>query len=268
MRRRVLALALAAALLCASCGLRKSSAEEGTDLYYLAAGSIEGGGILESEKRSLTGEDPVAAEVMEALLAGPESQELTSPFPAGTVLRSCREEEGLVTVDLSEAYGGLSGVELSLADACVVLTLCGLERIDRVYLTVEGEPRPFRDQVLSPADLLLENRGADPEEREVALWFYNGSNLAMENRKLTLRMGDDPAIAALQAALAGPETAGLEPLCPAESQVLGLRREGDTLILRVSRPWPEEEVWRTYALERTLAGLEEGLKLVLQAEEE
>ena len=66
-------------------------------------------------------------------------------------------------IDLSEAYGGLSGADLTLADGCIVLTLCQLSEVERVYLTVEGRPRPFRDQLLSAADFLLENEAVEEE---------------------------------------------------------------------------------------------------------
>ena len=60
-------------------------------------------------------------------------------------------------MDLSEGYNGLSGIDLTLADSCIVLTLTQLEEVDRVYLTVEGEQRPFRDSVLTAADFVLDN---------------------------------------------------------------------------------------------------------------
>ena len=94
---------------------------------------------------------------MALLLSGPESDRLVSPFPPGAALRRWSLDDGVADVDLSEAYEGLSGAELTLADGCIVLTLCQLEEIEAVYLTVEGHPRPFRDQVLTPEDFLLNN---------------------------------------------------------------------------------------------------------------
>lgn len=69
-----------------------------------------------------------------------------------------------MSVDLSEAYSGLAGVELSLADGCIVLTLCQLEGVEEVYITVEGRPRPFRDQVYTREDF-MENNLFDPLPR-------------------------------------------------------------------------------------------------------
>lgn len=154
--RRAAALALALSLLLAGCGGEPGSGEKAPGeyaLWFTAAHGSSQSAALGSEARVLPdGEDPVTL-----LLQGPQSEELSSPFPAGTALRGSRVEDGIAYVDLSEAYGGLSGAELTLADACVVLTLCQLDGIDRVYITVEGEPRPYRDQILSPEDFLLDN---------------------------------------------------------------------------------------------------------------
>lgn len=154
--KRAAALTLALSLFLAGCAGDREGGEKKPGeclLWFTAAHGSPASAALGSEARTLsTGENPLPL-----LFQGPQSEELTSPFPAGTALRESRVEEGTAYVDLSEAYGGLSGAELTLADACVVLTLCQLDGIERVYITVEGEPRPYRDQVLAPKDFLLDN---------------------------------------------------------------------------------------------------------------
>ena len=46
---------------------------------------------------------------------------------------------GLLTVDFSSTYGTLSGIDLTLADYSVVLTLTQLEEVETVMITVGGE---------------------------------------------------------------------------------------------------------------------------------
>lgn len=154
--KRAAALTLALGLLLAGCAGDKGNGERKPGectLWFTAAHGSPQSTALDSEIRPLPdGESPLPL-----LFQGPQSEELTSPFPSGTALRESHIEDGTAYVDLSEAYGGLSGAELTLADACVVLTLCQLDEVDRVYITVEGEPRPYRDQILSPEDFLLDN---------------------------------------------------------------------------------------------------------------
>lgn len=166
MRKKLLTLTLALALLCGACGGEKPEAGQGEDqveLWFLSGSQPDPASALGRELRPRPeGEDGVAG-LMELLLAGPESPELKSPFPGNTQLKGWSIEGDQVTLDLSEAYGGLSEVDLSLADGCIVLTLCQLPEVRQVYLTVEGRPRPFRDQVLSADDFLLEtgSQGAE-----------------------------------------------------------------------------------------------------------
>lgn len=159
-RERLLCLSLALVLLCAACvpgAARNGPAEGEAEVWFLAGENGTAGAALASEYRPLPQSGTEEEDLLGLLLSGPETPNLSSPFPRGTALKSLRMEEDLALVDLSEAYGGLSGVDLTLADGCIVLTLCQLPEVERVYLTVEGSPRPFRDQVLSPGDFLLEN---------------------------------------------------------------------------------------------------------------
>lgn len=115
-------------------------------------------GYFGREFRPIPEGEEAEAALLALLMAGPEEEGSRSPFPAGTRVRAWHREENRVSVDLSEAYSGLAGVELSLADGCIVLTLCQLEGVEEVYITVEGRPRPFRDQVYTKEDFIENNR--------------------------------------------------------------------------------------------------------------
>lgn len=161
MRRKLLAAALVLGLCLTGCHetAHEDELSEGEyQLWFLNAAGDAESAALGWEYRDLhEGESPTAQFLLDALFAGPASAALVSPFPADTVLRGLHIQDGLASVDLSEAYGGLSGADLTLADACVVLTVCQLEEVWKVYVTVEGEARPFRNQILSPEDFVLTN---------------------------------------------------------------------------------------------------------------
>ena len=167
MSRRIAALLLLLGLLCAPCAGGTGEKEGRYSAYFLNAQGRGDDAALGWESRETPEGAGEVEGLMALLLGGPVSDELRSPFPQGTLLRGCGVTDGVASVDLSEAYEGLSGVGLTLADGCIVLTLCQLEGVESVYLTVEGHPRPFRDQVLSPRDFLLDNEipaGVDPAD--------------------------------------------------------------------------------------------------------
>ncbi len=260
-RRKWLAALALMVLLCAACGQAPGSGETPPEgqyrVYFLSQESGETGNSLSREVRPLPAGRGAVDGLMRLLLAGPESPELVSPFPRGTSMRSWRVEEGTATIDLSEAYGGLSGADLTLADGCIVLTLCQLQNVDQVYLTVEGRPRPFRDQVLSAGDFLLSNGSGGAEQVETGLWFLRNGQLVREERILELATGDQPAIAALQALLAGPEAGDLEPVCSEGSRLLDLRRRGGVYTVDLNAAWLEgEDPQRLWAIVETLAELD------------
>ncbi|MDE6108367.1 MAG: GerMN domain-containing protein, partial [Oscillospiraceae bacterium] len=152
---------------CTAPAIQSAAPPEGEyELWFVSSARSQDGeswgtpdsGALGREFRPLTRENEPVEDLLSLLLAGPERKELTSPFPRGTTLRSWRLEEGRVTLDLSEAYSGLAGVELTMADGCIVLTLCQLEEVEEVYITVEGRRRPFRDRVYTRQDFVENNR--------------------------------------------------------------------------------------------------------------
>lgn len=73
-------------------------------------------------------------ELVDALFSGPTQGGLTSPFPEGLSLQGWSLEDGLLTLSLSEQYGGLADVSLTLADYCLVLTLSQVDGVDAVQI--------------------------------------------------------------------------------------------------------------------------------------
>lgn len=179
MKGKLWALLLALILLCAACvspGSGREGPGEGEYMVYCAVIPQEDGALkgrtdsaaLRYEYRTLPEGSGEVEGLFSLLLTDPGDPELTAPIPAGIALRAWRLEGSVLTLDLSEAYNGLSGVELTLADSCIVLTLCQLNGVDSVYLTVEGRPRPFRDQIMTASDFLLDNtlEGVAPPDEE------------------------------------------------------------------------------------------------------
>lgn len=74
-------------------------------------------------------EDCVRA-LMEALLTGPEDNSLRSAVPDGTTLKSLKVSGHRAQIDLSAQYARLSGIDLSLADYCITLTLTQLPNVN------------------------------------------------------------------------------------------------------------------------------------------
>ncbi len=168
---------------------------------------------------SYQGEEHTIPALMSALLAGPpeEELELTSLIPAGTRVLSWSLEEGVANVELSAAYAGLVGVDLTLADCCITLTLAQLPGVEGVRVTVNGGGQSYRDRrVLYPEDVLFSGAEEAPVEVTAALYFRRegGDQLGFELRRFRLSEDKVPVKEVLDALIAGPEDEGLVPLLP------------------------------------------------------
>ena len=154
---RTLAALLAALLLLAACGGREDREEQDFVLYYLLEGEPVHGSALDWEP--YPGEaDPGPEELLTALLAGPAQEGLVSPFPRGVSLLSWdwdEEEPGVLRITLSEQYGALTDISLTLADYCIVLTLSQLEEVEGVEIRSGGHSAGYRSHQTLRADEAL-----------------------------------------------------------------------------------------------------------------
>lgn len=166
MRKWILTLALAGTLLVLSgcSGDHREGAEPGDyRVYYSALEDRYAAMAVGYESLELSGDVQALPALLKAAFRSPTSQELTSPFPDGVRLLNWELKDGCLHLDLSEQYGSLTGIDLTMADACLTLTLCQAEGVEAVYITVEGEEIPYRPiQQLTREDVLLSTGQESP----------------------------------------------------------------------------------------------------------
>ena len=150
---------LALVLALTSCGRTGQPVqEEGPLLWYRSDGQTGHGPALASQPYE--GEEPLQPEaLLTALLAGPTQEDLVTPFPRGVALFRCQWDEerpGVLLVELSEQYGALGDISLTLADYCIVLTLSQIEGVESVEIAAQGHWASYRShQQLSAEEAVL-----------------------------------------------------------------------------------------------------------------
>ena len=177
-------------------------------------------------------------------------------------------------MDLSAPYARLSGIDLSLADYCITLTLSQLPNVNAVSITANGSELPYRKtQVLLSADTLLSSRESGLRPITVQLYFLDSKTgeLRAEQQTLALYEGQTRVNALLEALAQGPENDALLPLLPENFSISSSRIEDGVCYLSISAnaALPEDENTRGLlfeSLERSvlsLSGVDE-VQLVIE----
>ena len=209
------------------------SETETLSLYYPVRSEVmvSGGDAIDAirvdwrEWRGVTAQKQ-AEEVLRLLMGGYTEGGFRQPVPSGTRLLSCTVSGNTVVVDFSSVYGQLSGIDLSMADYCVALSLLQIPGIYTVRITVNGRELAYRDKNYFRADDVLVTSPEDVvRNMAVQLHFPNGALLVPEERILTIYEGESQAGAVIDALLAGPESESLQPLLPEGFSVLSVRLE-------------------------------------------
>lgn len=117
------------------CNIRGPEASA-TVFYYKSAAQQEI--ITQPEKRVLPNNAMDLEESISLYLAGPESDELATPFPDGVQVKSAVLENDTLHLVLSREIAQLSGIPLTIACACLTLTLQTLTGADYIQLQAEG----------------------------------------------------------------------------------------------------------------------------------
>lgn len=273
MRRRfslTVALVLLLSLLCACAAQHAQEMDEnGYELYFLSDPNSAGGGdAIRAQEKRLTLDGAMETEgcvraLMEALLAGPDEPSLSSPIPEGTALKSLKVSGRRAQIDLSAQYARLTGIDLSLADYCITLTLTQLPNVNAVSITADGRELPYREtQVLLSADTLLSSRESGLRPITVSLYFLDSKTgeLRAEQQTLALYEGQTRVNALLEALAQGPEDDSLVSLLPEDFAVISSRIENGVCYLNLpaSGSLPENEAERDLmlsALEQSILSL-------------
>ena len=201
-----------------------------------------------------------AEEVVRLLTGGCRHKDFRMPVPNGTKMQRCTVAGSTVTVDFNGVYGNLSGMDLTIADYCIALSILQIPGVYTVRITVNERDLAYRGQnVFHADDVLLTSQEDVVRNLAVRLYFPQGNTLVAEDRILTVYEGDSPTGAMLAALAAGPESSELQPLLPTECKALSTWVESDVcyvnMPLQSEQLLPQEETAQRLAVEGMVRSL-------------
>lgn len=273
MKRSGLLILCALAVFVSACA-RESDAEEvpsGYGLYFRESElkNAAGGNALRAEYIEIEGAEEKSTQelaeiLLKALLEGPTDVTLASTVPGGTSLLSVTVSGGRAMVDLSMPYNILSGVELTLADYAITMTLAQLPDVLTTNITVHGQKLAYRDrQTLTAWDVLHATREDVVSTLNAALYFPDENGVLLADwQTLELYEGDTQAKTVANALKNGPSRSDLLPVLPDTWEDLSVWVKETTCYVNLSTALLTEELTEAEvelaleALSRSLCGLD------------
>ena len=138
MIKKLIAFVLVLPLLLCGCVTQNNSTE--LTFYYVSHKQpyYEKNGVIGTEVKPVSIDPLNHKDIFELYLSGPKSKDLTLPFPKETKIVKFSIEQDVVNIVLDNSFATLSGVELSLACACISLTANSITGYTKVNISAQS----------------------------------------------------------------------------------------------------------------------------------
>ena len=142
--------------------------------------------------------------------AYPKDDETVCPLPDSVDIISAEQAGSSARLTLSSGYRNLRGMDKTLVDCCLTLTMCSLSGVDDLSIYVGGA---VIEKNLSPENIQLSNTAVSATQVGVRLYFPNsgGAGLGYEYRSLTITEDNSAERLVMDELMNGPTDAGLSP---------------------------------------------------------
>ena len=148
---------LATLLSFTSCAKAAEDIQCPAKFYYLCRETKYGiaDGVISSEERETVHIQNDLYALMQAYLKGPQTPALTRAVPANVMLETIQAEDGTLVLTLSPEFAQLSGIELSIACACLSMTLLDYTQVQTVQIIASGSSLSDSDRITMTRESVL-----------------------------------------------------------------------------------------------------------------
>lgn len=139
--KRLICLVLLAALFLPGCDSQEKEFVEPVNFYFLKAdvAYFSSDGVIAQEIREAKGHRQDYEYLLEMYLRGPESTEVKRVFPKNVELVRFELSEDRALVILNDASARLTGLDLTIACACLTATVCDMTGVQTVTVRAETQ---------------------------------------------------------------------------------------------------------------------------------
>lgn len=192
-----------------------------------------GGELVYPEKIPYADNADIILSAAYALKSVPEDASLMAALPSSVDIVSADLSGRTVDICLGGAYADLAGMEKTIADSCIALTMCSIPGVDHVSIRTKNGPA---GNLISSSDVLLTNTEKSPAEAQIRLFFpREGSNvLSAEYRAVNISEDSTNERIITDQLLKGPESDGLYSAIPADTVVLSVYTQDGVCTVNLS----------------------------------
>ena len=250
-------------------GRNSKNSEKNINLYFLneAASSIE----QEERKIAYDNADELPGLVLENLLKGPQSKKLRAIAGKNTKVLGTYYNESNLTVDFSKEFLSGDSAKNMLSVYAMVRTLCQIDKIGGVMVTVEGQQVMAADGSLigfmSNSDINLESDTYTTDSKNIVLYFAdkNGKSLVKEVR--TIKITDTRPIEnyIVSELIKGPVNKELSSVLTSDTELISAETNNGTCHVtfknfiekNLSDPTSDKSALAVYSVVNSLTSLNE-----------
>ena len=223
MKKHLLPLLIALSLLIGCTAKTVSSPSvESISVYRVLGEEYQSDGtLIKAETIALnTSEDPVK-QASTTISETPQSEKLQGPLTNGVRILDAVLEDNCVTVYLNSEYLDVSGIDKTIMDGCITMTMCSLEGVDFVTICVGSE---VIEEKLTTEDFLLFDNIISSHKAQVRIYFPKSAEqtLGSEYRTISFDNENSAERGILDALFDGPVSDNLNSAFPMGTIVLSV----------------------------------------------
>ena len=244
--KRIISLILIVCLLIPLAGCGGNASQFPVTFYYRRTETAYGtdNGIIAPELRDIRTEGHLVS-VLSVYLEGPNSKDLESPFPRDTEILYWSLQQDTLRVTMNETFGDMSGVELTIACACLAKTIFGISEVDQILIQAENTTlggEPFL--TFSRTNVNLYDDSLNQSRADFTLYYSDRARryLIAETVSVSLATENDLIRFLVESLLSPPENSGLISALPAGTKLLDYSLDNGICTLNFSGEF-EQNLW-------------------------
>lgn len=154
--KKILPLILAALLLFSACAPATSEINQPVAFHYLRQtfDYDTPDGVIAAEIRE-SADCADENEILQRYFRGPEDPTLLPPFPTATELVTLQMQDSTVIITLTDNFSTLTGMDLTLACACITKTVIGITGTQQVTIQAQTQPIGGQTAITMTLEYLL-----------------------------------------------------------------------------------------------------------------